>query len=291
MNGFLNVLKPPGVSSAAIVGQLKRLLREKTGHAGTLDPEAAGVLPILLGRATRLLDYMARQDKEYIAFISFLGSTDTQDAQGKLTEKGRGVPDREAFSDTLSRFTGEIIQHPSVYSALKVNGVPMYRLARSGQCVQEKERKIRIDAIEMIDSCENGYLIRVRCSSGTYIRTLCHDIGAAMEKPAHMGFLLRTRSGSFGIEQAMTMEEIERDAAAGQLSILAPDEPLSHLPRFDVPDDLEKQARNGVSLPADDGLNSLYYRVYLAGAFLGVAEKTENRLRFRVIIHEHDGMI
>ena len=199
MNGFLNVLKPPGVSSAAVVGRLKRLLHEKTGHAGTLDPEAAGVLPILLGRATRLLDYMAREDKEYIACISFLGSTDTQDAHGRIIEKSRGVPDRKAFCDAIAHFTGEIVQHPSVYSALKVNGVPMYRLARSGQPVQEKERRIRIDSIDVIDPCDSGYLIRVRCSAGTYIRTLCHDIGQAMDKPAHMGFLLRTQSGSFRI--------------------------------------------------------------------------------------------
>ena len=136
MNGFLNLLKPPGMSSAAAVGLVKRLSGARVGHAGTLDPEACGVLPVMVGKATRLLPYFEDKGKEYIAQICFSCATDTQDAQGVMTGPGRGMPDTDLLAAALARFTGPILQRPPAYSAVKRNGRPLYELARKGIMVE-----------------------------------------------------------------------------------------------------------------------------------------------------------
>lgn len=292
MDGFFNLIKPPGMSSGAAVSEMKRLTGEKCGHAGTLDPEAAGVLPIMTGRATRLLDYFSSGGKEYIAEIAFTGSTDTQDAQGVLTEKGAGVPSREELLAVLPRFTGEIMQRPPAYSALKRNGVPLYRLARAGETVVTEGRKTMIDEIRVIRNVKDGFLIRVSCGGGTYIRTLCHDIGNALGKPAHMRFLLRTRVGAFDIGTGITLEEAKAARAEGCLEkyLLPCDFPLAGIRRLDVPAAYRKQAVNGVPLPAEltEGLpEGERCLIILDGVLLGVSERTGEVLRPRAIIRDH----
>ena len=158
MNGFLNIRKPAGMSSAAVVGTLKRLTGEKRiGHAGTLDPEAAGVLPIMLGRATRLFDYLVDKEKEYETVCAFGYATDTQDATGQATERGDRFPDRAAVEAALPALTGEIIQRPSVYSAIKVGGRPLYDRARRGEDVEAPERTVHVERIEYLgDAPDHG---------------------------------------------------------------------------------------------------------------------------------------
>ena len=296
MDGFFNLLKPPGMSSGAMVNEIKYLTGERCGHAGTLDPEAAGVLPIMVGRATRLLDYFSGSGKEYIAEIAFTGATDTQDAQGRLILEGRGVPGEDELAKALPHFTGDILQQPPAYSALKRDGVPLYKLARAGQTVVTRPRPARIDSIRLLRRTGDGYLIRVSCGGGTYIRTLCHDIGLALGRPAHMRFLLRTRVGSFGIENAVTLEEMHLCGAEKRLEehLLPCEYPLSDFPCLDVPAGYKKAAVNGVALPArlfqgaEAGTLCL---MRVDGAFLGIAERTGDVMKFRVIVRDHNEFV
>ena len=288
MNGFINLLKPPGMSSGAAVAVVKRLTGEKVGHAGTLDPEAAGVLPIMVGRAARLLDYFPDKSKSYVAEIAFAGATDTQDAQGTVIEEARRVPGRDEILAVLPQFRGDILQCPPAYSALKRDGVPLYELARKGIAVETKARPTVIHALELGEQTgPDGFMLSVDCGSGTYIRTLCHDIGQALGAPAHMRFLLRTRHGAFAIDSAVTIEEV---IAAGERkeieSLLLPlDFPLKELPRLDVPERFWKLARNGGKLPAElmpQARENQHIRVYAEDVLLGVAHKTQDLIRFDV---------
>lgn len=286
MNGFFNLLKPPGMSSGAAVAVIKRMTGERVGHGGTLDPEAAGVLPIMVGRATRLLDYFPDKTKSYAAEIAFAGATDTQDAQGTVTETGNRVPEREEILAVLPQFRGVILQRPPAYSALKKDGMPLYALARQGKSVETKARETLIRSLELGEKTgRDGYMLYVDCGSGTYIRTLCHDIGQALRAPAHMRFLLRTRHGAFSIENAVTLEEIAKAYEEGRLeTLLLPlDYPLRELPALSLPEAYWKAGRNGGKLPA--GLMPALppnqrCRVYAGAELTGIARKDGNILRF-----------
>lgn len=288
MNGYLNLLKPPGMSSGAAVAVIKRLTKERTGHAGTLDPEAAGVLPVMIGRATRLLDYFTDHSKSYAAEIAFSGATDTQDAQGRVTEPAVRVPDRAEIEKALAAFRGTILQRPPAYSALKKDGVPLYRLAREGKAVETPARETEIRALTLGDRTgEDGFMLYVDCGSGTYIRTLCHDIGQALGAPAHMRFLLRTRHGRFDIQNAVTVEEALAAAAEGKLEelLLPLDYPLQEMPALILPEAYWKAGRNGAKLPLHlmpQLPHGARCRVYADGALCGVARREADALRFDV---------
>ena len=288
MNGFINLLKPPGMSSGAAVAIVKRLTKERVGHAGTLDPEAAGVLPIMVGRATRLLSCFPDHSKSYVAEIAFAGATDTQDAQGAVMEEKKRVPEREEILSVLPRFRGTIMQRPPAYSALKKDGVPLYALARQGKAVETEARETVIHSLELGERTgEDGSMLSIDCGSGTYIRTLCHDIGQALNAPAHMRFLLRTRHGAFSIESAVTVEEIMEAGDAGMLEkyLLPLDHPLRELPPLSLPEQYWKPGRNGGKLPA--GLlpelkEDERCRVYALDELLGIARRDGDILRFDV---------
>ena len=293
MNGFYNILKPTGMSSAAVVAVLRRLTGEKrVGHAGTLDPEAAGVLPVMTGKATRLFDYLADKEKEYIAVAAFGSRTDTQDATGNVIETGDAYPDRETVRRAADGLTGEIRQVPSMYSAIKVQGKPLYLRARRGEVTEVPERTVHIESIEILrDMPDHGMELRVRCGRGTYIRTLCEDLGKSCGCPAHMRSLTRTRSGAFAIDTAMTLDEARILAEEGLLKsrLLPPDYALQHLARTDVPACLEKQVRNGAKLPLDLCGEALpdegtVTRIYLRGEFWGIAVREGEHLAWRVQI-------
>lgn len=211
MNGIINLLKPSNMSSNQALGHVKRILHiKKAGHSGTLDPEAAGVLPVFLGKATRVVEYAMDGEKEYIAEVHFGIATDTQDAQGTIVQRSTHKvteADVRAYLDTLP---GEQRQIPPMYSALKQNGVPMYALARKGIVQQIPTRNIRIYQTSYIQQTgEQRFLFRIVCSKGTYVRTICQDMGIALGTCAHLSFLLRTRTGGFTISNATTLQELE----------------------------------------------------------------------------------
>ncbi|MCL1855261.1 MAG: tRNA pseudouridine(55) synthase TruB [Clostridia bacterium] len=241
------------MSSAQVVGIVRRFLNgEKVGHGGTLDPEAAGVLPLMIGKATRLFDYLQEKEKGYVAELAFGCATDTQDAQGKPVAWGDAYPDVAALREALRRFVGEMEQSPPMYSALKREGKRLYQLAREGRTVDREARKVTVHELTLLAMTENhGALLFVRCSKGFYVRALCHDIGQALDCPAHLRFLLRTRSGAFVLEDAHTLESLREAAELGLLRelLLPPDIALKHIPHAEVPAELAGVFFSGGPLP------------------------------------------
>ena len=296
MNGYFNILKPTGMSSATVVAVIRRLTGiKRVGHAGTLDPEAAGVLPVMTGKATRLFDFLADKEKEYVAVCAFGKATDTQDATGTVTETGDRYPDRETFLEAAALMTGQIIQIPSIYSAIKVNGQPLYLRARKGETAEAPPRTVSIEHIELIqETADHGFEIRVTCGRGTYIRTLCADLGKLCGCPAHMRTLTRTRSGVFRIEEAITLEEAGMLAEKGKLAsrLLPVDYPLSHLKRIDFSSEMRKLVENGAKLPfteeQDAPADGESVRIYLEGCFWGIAVRNHNKLEWKALIAPED---
>lgn len=214
MDGILNVYKEAGFTSHDVVAKLRGILgQKKIGHTGTLDPAATGVLPVCCGKATKVCELLTNKDKTYQAVCRLGVITDTQDTTGRILEE-RTVKNitTEDIYRTVAEFQGEIMQVPPMYSALKVNGKKLYELAREGKEVERKARPVTISEIHIIqvDIEEQTFSMEVTCSKGTYIRTLCHDIGMKLGTGAAMENLVRTRVERFHIEDALTLDEIER---------------------------------------------------------------------------------
>ncbi len=293
MNGFINIHKPAGLSSAAVVGVMKRLTGEKRiGHAGTLDPEAAGVLPIMLGRATRLFDYLVDKEKEYEAVCAFGTATDTQDATGEVTACGEDYPDPARILEEIPKLTGNIRQKPSMYSAIKVGGRHLYDLARRGESAEVPERTVHVERIEILgEEPEHAVRLRIACGRGTYIRSICDDLGKLCGCPAHMRSLIRTRSGFFTLDGALTLEEARELAEEGKLGqrLIPMDAPIQHLRRMDAPIGLARMVAAGAKLPLDrmsgeEPEENGVTRIYLENAFWGMAERRGDQLVWRAQI-------
>ncbi|MDR3085622.1 MAG: tRNA pseudouridine(55) synthase TruB [Christensenellaceae bacterium] len=287
LDGFLNFLKPPGMSSFDAIRFLKRLLPKghKIGHMGTLDPLAAGVLPIALGGATRLFDYVSNKEKRYIAEIRFGAETSTQDAAGIIT-KTAPPPEIDAVLPLLPCFIGEIEQIPSPYSAIHVGGRRGYELARAGEAVVMPPRRVRIDAIEPLGSFSpNSLTLSVRCGRGTYIRSLAEDIGRAAGSRAYLAMLLRAESGPFTLENAQSPAELLAAAEPCKWQLLPMDFPLEALPKAVLPESLLKRVQNGAAVPNEFGIaEGNCCRVYIGPRFAGIARVQEGFLRFQAML-------
>ena len=211
MDGILVVNKPAGITSHDVVNFIRRRFNiKRVGHAGTLDPMATGVLVMLLGKATKLSNTFTGDDKEYIAKVFFGKSTDTQDAHGRvIEEKKLDTLDIEDIKKALDNFKGEIEQIPPMVSAIKHKGKKLYQLARSGKTVEREPRKIKISGIEILDFKFPEMGFRVKCSKGTYVRTLCEDIGKSLGVPSHMSSLIRIASGDFLLGDAKDLNNID----------------------------------------------------------------------------------
>ena len=272
MDGFINVLKPTGLSSHDVVDIVRRIFKQKrVGHAGTLDPAAAGILPVALGRAARLVEYMEGADKSYRAEIAFGYATDTGDVYGDVIERVENpvLPSEEELRSVLAHFVGEIEQTPPAYSAIKVGGQRAYDLARQGAAVEMRARTVRIHQLELVhaDAAHARILVDVDCAKGTYIRALCTDIGAALGLPATMRFLLRTRVGGFMLADSYTLEEL---AEVRETALCAPDTALD-LPVYELAPQRVKAFYSGLSTSERHmELAEGCYRVYAEGVFLGI---------------------
>lgn len=271
IEGIVTVLKPPAMSSSDVVVDVRTIFETKrVGHLGTLDPEAAGVLPVCVGRAVRLFDYLVDKRKTYLAEIAFGASTDTQDAQGAVTETSDAIVTGDMLDAVLPRFTGTVTQTPPMYSALKYNGRKLYDLALSGAEIPDKSREVEIVSLRRVGTRgENRFFLEICCSRGTYIRTLCSDIGAALGVPAHMAFLLRTASGAFTLGDAYSIAELAERKAEGRLAetLTSCEDAVAFLKRLDLRSDRKKPALNG--LPTRTGAEDGVYRLY-CGDFLGI---------------------
>ena len=284
--GIVTVLKPPAMSSSDVVVDVRKIFETKrVGHLGTLDPEAAGVLPVCVGRAVRLFDYLVDKQKTYLAEIAFGASTDTQDAQGTVVETSDAVVTAEMLEAVLPRFTGTITQTPPMYSALKFNGQKLYDLALSGKEIPDKSREIEIASLKCVGMRgENRFFIEVVCSRGTYIRTLCADIGATLQVPAHMAFLLRTASGPFTLDDAHSIAELADMKEQGRLTeaLTSCEDAVAFLPRLDLRSDRRKPAMNG--LPTRTNAADGTYRFYCDG-YLGVGAVQNGDARLKVHLY------
>ena len=290
MNGFLNILKPPGMTSAAVVAMVRRATGEKrVGHAGTLDPEASGVLPVMIGKAARLFDYLVDKEKEYVAEAAFGQATDTQDATGHVISTGDNYPDLDQVREAAKTLVGDIWQRPSMYSAIKKDGTPMYERARRGEEVEVPLRQVHVESIDVREEMPNyGFLMTIRCGRGTYIRSICNDLGEKLGCPAHMRFLLRSMSGAFDLSTAMTLEEMQTYAQAGTLkdNLIALDSPLQHIPFVKVPSRYHKLVVNGAKIPINNMEieENVPVRVYHRDAFWGMAVREGDMLVWRAQI-------
>ena len=215
-NGILVIDKSAGWTSQDVAAKLRGVFHERrVGHGGTLDPMATGVLPVFIGRATRAAEFLESAEKEYVAGLRLGVVTDTQDTSGTVLETNSVCVTRAQLEAALRQFLGPIEQIPPMYSAIKINGQKLYELARRGQEVARKPRSITIHALELLEGEGADWTVRVRCSKGTYVRTLCHDLGRALGCGGCMSSLRRTRAGSFTLAQAVTMQQV-LDFAAGQ---------------------------------------------------------------------------
>ncbi|WP_339321299.1 tRNA pseudouridine(55) synthase TruB [Paenibacillus sp. FSL W8-0194] len=288
LEGILAVHKPAGMTSHDVVAKTRRILKMKRiGHTGTLDPEVTGVLPLCLGRATRVVEYMQELPKEYEATLRLGLATDTEDLTGNVTEKvDRVTVTPEEAENVLRSFRGTISQVPPMYSAVKVDGKRLYELAREGKTVERKSREVTIYEIEMKGHEWQGpYLdisFRALCSKGTYIRTLCVDIGKALGLPATMVRLTRTMSAGIPASACLTLEEVERLMQEGRLQehLIQIDHAVRHLPAHTVADEKAAAALQGQRLSgravSPEVQTSGCIRLYdSAGVFLGIFEKQE----------------
>ena len=209
MFGFINVNKPSGMTSHDVVSFLRRNLKiKKIGHTGTLDPMANGVLPIAVGDATRLIQYLS-DDKEYVATVKFGVSTDTYDKEGEIVSTSDKIVGQTELEEALNQFRGEILQKPPIYSALKKNGKKLYEYAREGKEVEIEARKVTIEKLDLLSLENNVAKLRVKCSKGTYIRSIAHDLGEVLGCGAHLIGLTRTIAGDFKIENSIELSTIE----------------------------------------------------------------------------------
>lgn len=274
MNGILLIDKPRDWTSHDVVGKLRGILRERRiGHSGTLDPMATGLLVVFIGRATRAVEFAEAHEKEYHAGLRLGMVTDTQDVTGTVLEQCDCSVTREELEAVLPRFRGEIQQIPPMYSAIKVQGKKLYEIARKGGEVERKPRPVTISKLEVTGEEHGDYLLDVVCSKGTYIRTLCHDIGGALGVGGTMSALRRVRAGQFSLENAYTLEQVQQAADAGRTEelLLPVDALFSEYPAVALTAKGEKRCRVGNDYPVPETAGGIC-RVYGGdGAFLALA--------------------
>jgi len=286
MDGIVTVLKSPGMTSSNVVFDVRKIYGEKhAGHLGTLDPAAAGVLPVCLGRATRLFDILVDKDKEYVFECVFGTQTDTQDAYGAIVAQDDKRVTKDELLEVLPEFVGGQMQTASIYSALKVDGKKMYDLARAGKTVEPKVREICVHELELIEqTAENRFLLRALCSRGTYVRSLCESIAERLGTVGYVSVLLRTRSGPFVSERAYTIAELDAAKAEGTLAstLMSCEEAMAFLPELRLPVDRMVPTKNGLETHVR-GLEDGIVRTYAEDVFLGIGEIRQER--FRLMIH------
>ena len=278
-SGILVVEKPAGWTSMDVCAKLRGVFHEKrVGHGGTLDPMATGILPVFIGRATRAVEFAEKSDKEYIAGLKLGVVTNTQDTTGEILEEHSVQVSREQLEAALEKFRGDILQVPPMFSAIKINGKKLYELARKGREVERPARPVTIKALELLDQQgEDLYIIRVRCTKGTYIRTLCHDIGQYLGCGGCMASLRRAAAAGFDGEDAWPMERIV--AAEHPEELLLPVDTLfQDRPELVLSPAVEKKVRNGMTAVMPSLVPGEYRAYAQNGAFLALCQAKDGRL-------------
>ena len=282
MNGFLNLYKPKGVSSAYVLNAVKRSIRgEVVGHMGTLDPLASGVLPVAIGKSTRLFDYLLDKKKVYVAQFTFGYQTDTLDLEGKVEKTCDFIPDIERVKEESKKLVGDIMQIPPVYSAKCVNGKRSYELARKGETVTLPPKKVTINSIEVLEQISKAeFKVRIECKGGTYIRSIARDLGELCSSCATMSALERVESGVFTIENSVKAEDfIKSDDKA---SFLMPPQDAVDFPIITLNERQTERLFNGLYDIYDfaDGT----YKVFCPDGFYGVGEVKDGKIKVKAYV-------
>ncbi|HEU5380536.1 MAG TPA: tRNA pseudouridine(55) synthase TruB [Ktedonobacteraceae bacterium] len=255
MDGILNIHKPTGMTSHDVVAKVRKVLQQRrVGHAGTLDPAASGVLPICIGQGTRVAEYLSESGKEYRATIIFGIETDTYDTEGEITRvASTETLNRARIEKVLAAFLGPQMQTPPRYSAIKIQGQAAYKRARAGEELALAARPVEFFSLEIVDWQAPILTLDVACSKGTYIRSLAYDLGRAVACGAHLGKLIRTRSGPFRLEQSITLEELATADAQGEVAryVQSADMALQQYPALHLDETTEQRVRHGNAFSYD----------------------------------------
>ena len=279
--GIIAIDKPAGFTSQDAVNKIRRFYNTRqVGHTGTLDPMATGVLLVLVGRAVKASEYLMSGEKTYIAGIKLGITTDTEDTSGNIITRTENIPSSEEFISVLSSFTGDILQVPPMYSALKVGGKKLVDLARKGIEVERQARDIHVSSIELLSGGYDEYQLKICCSKGTYIRTLCKDIGDALSCGAAMSSLRRVSNGFFDIEDAHTIDKIESLSYDERIQLLIPvEKAFEDAPVLTLPPFYERLAQNGAHIYVDKigafAKVGEKFRMYGSGGFFALGEARE----------------
>ncbi len=286
ISGFINVNKQAGVTSGRVVNRIKGIMRAqgleitKIGHLGTLDPDGEGVLPIAIGRATRLFDLLTNKTKVYYTIFRFGETSDTLDASGTITETNEKLPTKEEILAIIPSLTGEIAQIPPSYSAKVINGERAYKLARKGETPDLKAKLIKIESIELIEQLnDREYAFRVTCGGGTYIRSIARDMASALGTVGLMSYIKREQSGAFDLTTAYTLDELQNDLAS---KILPLDYVLSTYPEFTPPYYKNKLVLDGVHTEIKN-MPDCDFKLIIDGKLVGIAEKLpDNTINIKI---------
>lgn len=284
MNGILVIDKEQGWTAQDVVSKLRGITGERRiGHTGTLDPMATGVLPIVIGKATKVSDFLMADDKEYLCEITFGKATDTEDIWGNVIATTDQIPTEESFRRTLLSFKGPALQTPPMYSAIKMGGKKLYELARAGKTVERPQREVVFHELELIEFSHDHAKFRANVSKGTYIRTLCKDLGEAVHSMAVMSALRRVRSGSFWIEDAITIGEFESLSRDDQLKRLIPMDQALNMPSLILDRQESERVLQGQRIRTDARFQD-WVKVYGASTFLGLGKITDGVLHVKKVL-------
>lgn len=283
MLGFVNILKPTGVSSGYVVNKVKRLTKEKVGHLGTLDPLATGVLPIAVGKATRFFDYFLQKEKKYFALAKFGVETDTLDSEGKILSIKKVSVALEDVKKVSQELVGEIMQMPPIFSAKSVGGVRAYEAAIKNQDIQLEPKKVSIYSIDVAPwEQDDVFAIKIHCSSGTYVRAIIRDIAEKLNTKATTVAIIRTKSGKFEIDSAVTLEDFEKNISESLIKI----NEVLQLPKLDVSGDMARDLFSGKELDffGEDG----EYLTFLNNEEFSVALVKDKKIKNKIYLYNKE---
>ena len=282
-HGWLIIDKPLGLSSAQVVGKVKHLLGKETkiGHTGTLDPLATGVLPLALGEATKLAQFMLATDKEYEFEITWGEERSTDDAQGEIVQRSEIRRQKLEIVEAIKSFIGEIEQVPPIYSAIKIEGRRSYNLARAAHPVELKPKKVTVYSLELLAHSSDRSSLKIKCSKGTYIRALARDLGRKLGSFGYVSSLRRTRHGKFGLNSAISLEKLAEACEKGSVSagILPVEEVLDGIPAFPLDEVQEAKIRHGVPLDNVVNLNASIIALMKNGKLVAIASPEASKLQ------------
>ncbi|MGD9569709.1 MAG: tRNA pseudouridine(55) synthase TruB [Sedimentibacter sp.] len=287
MNGILNILKPTGMTSHDVVSSVRKILNmKKVGHAGTLDPNVAGVLVICVGKGTKLSEYLMTGDKEYVCELVLGQSTDTQDSYGIVVEQNDSFSlSKDRIINVLKEFEGEQMQIPPMYSAVKLNGKKLYEYARQNITVEKPGKLVDIKEIKLIEYEDNRVLMKVKCSKGTYMRTLCNDIGLKLGTYGHMGILIRTEAKGLHIDNSVTLEELKFLFDNNRINefLISIDE-IYPLEKIIVDDNFYDKIIAGNEVKYKLDINSDEFYIYCKNQLIGIGKKTSDSVKIEKML-------